>query len=530
MKSKFLITLALLISAIAGASDHPCPSGRCLQAADIYYGSSGSWIDLYMPASTPLSNRACVFDSNSALSSSLTTSTEIGYVHGVTSSIQAQINALGAGITGLTGDGTATGPGDVAFTLATVNSGPGTYPKVTVNGKGLVTSGTTLSGSDIPNNSANTTGSAGSFTGSLTGDVTGTQGATAIAATTVTGKAITGYSSTTGTVSDLDSILSAIEKLNGNSQAIGGSAITALTSDVSASGPGSVAATVNSVGGSTASSIHTSQLATAAATATDTASTIVARNSSKQFAISALLDDNGRTSIDVANRRIEWWNGSSLITSFDAGAQSILDTAGLGGMTWGAGSKLLVDDAGDEALEWDAATRVLWSVNGSQELQWSNSGVAFPQLTATTVPYLNGSKILTSSAVTPTQLSYVDATSSIQTQLNGKQATGSYITALTGDVTASGPGSSSATLAATTNATLTTLSGLTSASSRDRRHDRDRRMARHQGGARLRRNQRESVSDGRHEPGLKAGFLGRGRDRGATRVLGSLKRSWLLLD
>lgn len=48
---------------------------------------------------------------------------------------------------------------------------------------------------------------------------------------------------------------------------------------------------------------------------------------------------------------------------------------------------------------------------------------------------------------------------------NGKQAAGSYITALTGDVTASGPGSAAATLTATSNATLTTLSGLTTATS-----------------------------------------------------------------
>jgi GDSL-like Lipase/Acylhydrolase family len=45
--------------------------------------------------------------------------------------------------------------------------------------------------------------------------------------------------------------------------------------------------------------------------------------------------------------------------------------------------------------------------------------------------------------------SFYDPTSSIQTQLNGKQATGNYITALTGDVTASGPGSAASTLANT---------------------------------------------------------------------------------
>lgn len=43
---------------------------------------------------------------------------------------------------------------------------------------------------------------------------------------------------------------------------------------------------------------------------------------------------------------------------------------------------------------------------------------------------------------------------------NAKQPAGSYITALTGDVTAAGPGSSAASLTATTNATITTLSAL----------------------------------------------------------------------
>lgn len=65
--------------------------------------------------------------------------------------------------------------------------------------------------------------------------------------------------------------------------------------------------------------------------------------------------------------------------------------------------------------------------------------------------------------VTDAELSYLSGvTSAIQTQLNGKQATGNYITALTGDVTATGPGSVAATLANTavtpgtyTNTTLT---------------------------------------------------------------------------
>ena len=51
--------------------------------------------------------------------------------------------------------------------------------------------------------------------------------------------------------------------------------------------------------------------------------------------------------------------------------------------------------------------------------------------------------------VSNTEFGFLDGvTSSIQTQINGKQPTGNYLTALTGDVTASGPGSATATLAA----------------------------------------------------------------------------------
>jgi hypothetical protein len=50
--------------------------------------------------------------------------------------------------------------------------------------------------------------------------------------------------------------------------------------------------------------------------------------------------------------------------------------------------------------------------------------------------------------VSNTEFGYLDGvTSNIQTQINGKQGTGNYITALTGDVTATGPNSASASIA-----------------------------------------------------------------------------------
>lgn len=94
--------------------------------------------------------------------------------------------AAGNYITALTGDGTATGPGSVAFTLATVNSSPGSYgsatavPTFTVNGKGLLTaSGSTsiqIAESQVTNLVTDLAGKqpTGNYITALTGDVVAT--------------------------------------------------------------------------------------------------------------------------------------------------------------------------------------------------------------------------------------------------------------------------------------------------------------------------------------------------------------------
>ncbi len=101
---------------------------------------------------TTTANRALVTDGSKRVVSSTTTDTELGYVAGVTSSIQTQLNskqASGNYITALTGDATASGPGSSVLTLATVNSNTGAIgsstaiPILTLNGKGLVTAATT---------------------------------------------------------------------------------------------------------------------------------------------------------------------------------------------------------------------------------------------------------------------------------------------------------------------------------------------------------------------------------------------------
>jgi hypothetical protein len=77
----------------------------------------------------------------------------------------------------------------------------------------------TFEGNLTGNVTGNASGSAASFTGNLSGDVTGGQSSTAIAATVVTGKVITGYSSGAGVVAATDSILQAVNKLDGNTTA-----------------------------------------------------------------------------------------------------------------------------------------------------------------------------------------------------------------------------------------------------------------------------------------------------------------------
>lgn len=78
------------------------------------------------------------------------------------------------------------------------------------------------------------------------------------------------------------------------------------------------------------------------------------------------------------------------------------------------------------------------------------AAIAFTKMAAMTASRAvvsDGSGFLVPATTTATEIGYVNGvTSAIQTQLNGKQATGNYITALTGDVVATGPGSVAAAI------------------------------------------------------------------------------------
>ena len=228
---------------------------------------SGVGSNLTLESLTP--NTALVSSGSNNIISSTTTATELGYVHGVTSSIQTQINSItGSGITSLTGDVIGTGPGATATTVVSVggssaanihsaeqlaNAATNLNTASTIvkrDASGNFNAGT-ITANLIGNVTGNVSGSAGTFTGSLSGDVTGTQSSTVVA----------------------------------------------------------------TVGTSSAANIHTAELAANAATAANTASTIVKRDVSGNFATSAILNSSSNKFLDVTNREILDNNGKIILNA-----------------------------------------------------------------------------------------------------------------------------------------------------------------------------------------------------------------------
>lgn len=76
--------------------------------------------------------------------------------------------------------------------------------------------------------------------------------------------------------------------------------ITSLTGDVSATGPGAAAATVNSVGGSSAANVNTATIAANAATSNNTPNTIVKRNGSGNFNAGSIALSNFINQSEIA--------------------------------------------------------------------------------------------------------------------------------------------------------------------------------------------------------------------------------------
>lgn len=164
-----------------------------------------------------------------------------------------------------------------------------------------------------------------------------------------------------------------------NNKQTAGNYITALTGDVSATGPGSVAATVNSVGGSSAANINSAELLANAATSLNTPNTIIKRDGSGNFVAGTMTGDITGTAANV----------TGIVTIVHGGTNS------------------------NVALN---NNRIIQSTGGAI--------VEAPAITAARALVSDSNGIPIASSVTTTELGYVSGvTSAIQTQLNTKVST-----------------------------------------------------------------------------------------------------------
>lgn len=106
-------------------------------------GSVGNLTDVGTDGITVTGGTGAVLGAGASLSQHVADATHNGYLS--SADWNTFNNSSGAAITSLTGDGTATGPGAAALTLATVNGNVGSFgsstsiPSFTVNAKGLIT-------------------------------------------------------------------------------------------------------------------------------------------------------------------------------------------------------------------------------------------------------------------------------------------------------------------------------------------------------------------------------------------------------
>lgn len=252
----------------------------------------------------------------------------------------------------------------------------------------------------------------GTTTISTTGGGTGTVTSVAQTTNSVSGLTVTGSPITTsGTLAltlalattSTNGYLSSTDWNTFNGKQAAGNYITALTGDVTATGPGSAAATlatVNASPGTTGSASSTSQLTTNA---------------------KGLVTSNTSISIQIAESQV-----TNLVSDL-AGKQAT-----------GNYITALTGDATATGPGSVALTLATVNANVGSFGTASNVG-SFT---------VNAKGLVTAASNTSIQIAESQVTNLVS-DLAGKQATGNYITALTGDVSASGPGSAAATLANT---------------------------------------------------------------------------------
>lgn len=324
--------------------------------------------------------------------------TEIDFTSGATVTnggsgvAQVAISGGGSGITALTGDVTATGPGSVPATLATVNASPGTTGDAThtsqiiTNAKGLVTSNTAVA---IQTGSASQLGILqvdGTSITVVAGVISANPGnlntkASCFVATTTALPTYVYVNGASGVGATITAVSFGVLTIDGQTPALNQRIL--VKDETSGNAPYNGTYTVSVLG--------TSLVAFVLTRSTDL-------NTSAEFPGAFTFIEAG-----TVNASTGWICANTSNPTVGTTAISFVQFSG----------------AGD--------------ISVTAPLQKSGNTLSITQSNTSTNGYLSSTDWNT---------------------FNGKQASGNYITALTGDVTASGPGSSAATVAKVAGLTL----------------------------------------------------------------------------
>ena len=432
--------------------------------------------------------------SNQVLSLAVATSTVTGALLSTDWSTFNSKQPAGNYLTALTGDGTATGPGSSLLILSTVNTTPGTFGSnssvntTTVNAKGLVTTIVNnpilITESQVTNLVSDLASKQpmGNYVTALTGDVTASGPGSAIAtlATVNATPGTTGSASTTSTITTnakglvtvntstpiqiAESQVTNLVSDLASKQPVG-NYVTALTGDGSASGPGSAAftlATVNLSPGVTGSASSTSTITTngKGLVTANTSTPIQITESQVTGLVSDLASKVTAVSVTTLNGLAGTSSGgptpaltlSTTVTGVLKGNGTAISAA-VSGVDYQPAGAYITSLTGDATGSGPGATALtLATVNSTP----GSSG----SVSSTSVIITNAKGLVTSNASTPIQITEAQVTNLIS-DLAGKQSAGNYITTISGDLTATGPGSVTGTLA-TVNTTIGTFGSASS--------------------------------------------------------------------
>ncbi len=164
-----------------------------------------------------------------------------------------------------------------------------------------------------------------------------------------------------------------------NNKQPSGNYIVSLTGDVSATGPGAAAATVNFVGGSSAASVNSAVIAVNAATDLDTFGTIVKRDGSGKFAISSIaFKDTGVKTVTLQSPTT-LTNSYTLNWPLDQGLNGYtLVNDGSGNLSWALGGSGSTPGLPLNSLQYNNGG----VLGGTSGVTWNNVSGTLSMITA----------------------------------------------------------------------------------------------------------------------------------------------------